>query len=286
VSGGFQAGTARVIGMTDTLPEHVRTILFNRVPEVTLAFWVIKILSTTTGETFADYLSETLGLGLGITTWIMSGLLASALVAQFATRRYNAGVYWTVVVLISIVGTLITDNLTDVLGVPLWFSTLIFSILLAATFGIWFARERTLSIHTIFTRRREAFYWIAILCTFALGTAAGDLISEGLGLGYLFGTILVAALIGVIAIARFAFGANVVFCFWAAYILTRPLGASIGDLLSQSPADGGLGVGTTATSVAFLATIVALTVYLGIKVRRQRVQAAATIAGLPDIIAS
>jgi uncharacterized membrane-anchored protein len=286
VSGGFRAGTARVIGMTDTLPEHVRTILFNRVPEVTFAFWVIKILSTTTGETFADYLSETLGLGLGITTWIMSGLLTIALVAQFATRRYNAGVYWTVVVLISIVGTLITDNLTDVLGVPLWFSTLIFSILLAATFGIWFARERTLSIHTIFTRRREAFYWIAILCTFALGTAAGDLISEGLGLGYLFGTILFAALIGVIAIARLAFGANAVFCFWAAYILTRPLGASIGDLLSQSPADGGLGVGTTATSVAFLATIVALTVYLGIKVRRQRVQAAATIAGLPDIIAS
>lgn len=272
--------------MTDTLPEHVRTILFNRVPEVTLAFWVIKILSTTTGETFADYLNETLGLGLSVTTWIMSGLLAVALVAQFATRRYNAGVYWTVVVLISIVGTLITDNLTDVLGVPLWISTVIFSVLLAVTFGIWFARERTLSIHTIFTRRREVFYWIAILCTFALGTAAGDLISEGLGLGYVFATILFAALIGVIAIARFAFGANVVFCFWAAYILTRPLGASIGDLVSQSPADGGLGVGTTVTSVVFLAVIVALTVHLGLKVRRQRSQAAAEIAGLPDIIAS
>ena len=271
--------------MTDTLPEHVRTILFNRVPEVTLAFWVIKILSTTTGETFADYLNETLGLGLSITTWIMSGLLVIALVAQFATRRYNAAAYWTVVVLISIVGTLLTDNLTDVLGVPLWVSTLVFSVLLGVTFGIWFARERTLSIHTIFTRRREAFYWIAILCTFALGTAAGDLISEGLGLGYLFGTILFAALIGVIAIARFAFAANAVFCFWAAYILTRPLGASIGDLLSQSPADGGLGVGTTATSIVFLVIIVALTIHLGSKVRRQRSHAAAEVAGLPDIIA-
>lgn len=265
--------------MTTTLPEHVRTILFNRVPEVTFAFWVIKILSTTTGETFADYLNVDLGLGLSVTTWIMSALLVVALAAQFATKRYNSGVYWTAVVLISIVGTLITDNLTDVLGVELWVSTLIFSVVLAITFGIWFYRERTLSIHTIFTRRREAFYWIAILFTFALGTAAGDLISEGLGLGYLFGTILFASLIGVIAVARFAFKANVVFCFWAAYVLTRPLGASLGDLLSQSPADGGLGVGATVTSVVFLAIIIGVATYLGIKVRRQRADALAATAG-------
>ncbi|CAN7218759.1 hypothetical protein LJR042_000722 [Microbacterium maritypicum] len=260
--------------MTNPLPDHMRTILLNRVPEVTFAFWVIKILSTTTGETFADFLNVDLGLGLRITTWVMGGVLLVALAAQFATKRYTSGIYWTVVVLISIVGTLLTDNLTDVLGVPLWASTLIFSAVLALTFGIWFARERTLSIHTIFTRRREAFYWIAILFTFALGTAAGDLISEGLGLGYVFGTILFAALIGVIAIARFAFKANVVFCFWAAYILTRPLGASIGDLLSQAPADGGLGVGTTITSVVFLVVIVALAAYLGVKATRQRREAA------------
>lgn len=256
--------------MTNSLPDHTRTILLNRVPEVTLAFWVIKILSTTTGETFADFLNVDLGLGLSITTWAMGGALLLALALQFGTKRYTSGIYWTVVVLISIVGTLLTDNLTDVLGVPLWVSTLIFSAVLALTFGIWFARERTLSIHTIFTRRRETFYWVAILFTFALGTAAGDLISEGLGLGYLFGTILFAALIGVIAIARFAFKANVVFCFWAAYILTRPLGASIGDLLSQAPADGGLGVGTTITSVVFLVIIVAVAAYLGVKVARQR----------------
>ena len=271
--------------MTAVMPEHIRTILFNRVPEVTFAFWAIKVLSTTTGETFADYLNETLGLGLSITTWITSALLVIALVAQFATKRYNAGVYWTVVVLISIVGTLITDNLTDVLGVELWMSTLIFSVVLAVTFCIWFYRERTLSIHTIFTRRREAFYWIAILFTFALGTAAGDLISEGWGLGYLFSTILFASLIGAIVIGRFAFKANVVFCFWAAYVLTRPLGASIGDLLSQSPADGGLGFGTTATSVVFLAVIVLLAAYLGIKVRRQRAEAAVALEGLPAIVA-
>lgn len=272
--------------MTTTMPEHVRTILFNRVPEVTFAFWVIKILSTTTGETFADYLNVDLGLGLSVTTWIMGGLLIAALVAQFATKRYTSGVYWTVVVLISIVGTLITDNLTDVLGVELWVSTLIFSVLLAVTFGIWFLRERTLSIHTIFTRRREAFYWVAILLTFALGTAAGDLISEGLGLGYLFGTILFTALIGVVVIARFALKANVVFCFWAAYVLTRPLGASIGDLLSQAPADGGLGIGATVTSVVFLLIIVAVATYLGVKVRRQRAEAAAMLAPSPELVAS
>lgn len=261
--------------MTETPTEHARTILFNRVPEVTFAFWVIKILSTTTGETFADFLNDTVGLGLALTTAIMSTLLVVALIAQFVTKRYTSGFYWTVVVLISVVGTLLTDTLTDTLGVPLWVSTTLFSALLAVTFGIWFARERTLSIHTIFTRRRESFYWIAILFTFALGTAAGDLITEGLGLGYVVGTILFAALIGVIVIARFAFRANVVFCFWAAYILTRPLGASIGDLLSQAPADGGLGVGTTLTSVVFLIVIVGVATYLGVKISRQRRDAAA-----------
>lgn len=268
-----------------TLPEHVRTILFNRVPEITFAFWVIKILSTTTGETFADYLNVDVGLGLQITTYIMGALLIAALIAQFVTKRYTSGVYWTVVVLISVVGTLITDNLTDVIGLPLWVSTIIFSVLLAVTFGIWFYRERTLSIHTIFTRRREAFYWVAILFTFALGTASGDLITEGLGLGYLVGVILFASLIGVIVIARFVFHANVVFCFWAAYILTRPLGASIGDLLSQAPADGGLGIGATATSVVFLVVIVAVATYLGIKVGRQR-RAAALEVPLGEAVAA
>ncbi|MGV8857833.1 COG4705 family protein [Rhodoglobus sp.] len=271
--------------MTETLSHHTRTILLNRVPEITFAFWVIKILSTTTGETFADYLNVDVGLGLTFTTWIMGALLVAALIGQFMTKRYTSGIYWTAVVLISVVGTLVTDTLTDVFGVELWASTLFFSVLLAVTFGIWFTRERTLSIHTIFTRRREAFYWIAILFTFALGTAAGDLITEGFGLGYLVGVILFAALIGVIVIARYAFNVNVVFCFWAAYILTRPLGASIGDLLSQSPQDGGLGIGTTATSVAFLAIIVAVAAYLGVKIGRQRREAEALSAHVVTVAA-
>lgn len=257
--------------MTHTsIPEHVRTILFNRVPEVTFAFWAIKILSTTTGETFADYLNVDVGLGLQVTSYIMGALLIASLVAQFATKRFTSGIYWTVVVLVSVVGTLVTDNLTDVLGVELWVSTIIFSALLAVTFGIWFYREQTLSIHTIFSRRREAFYWVAILFTFALGTAAGDLITEGLGLGYLVGVILFGSSIAVIAVARFVFHANAVFCFWAAYILTRPLGASIGDLLSQDTAAGGLGLGTTVTSVVFLVIIVGAAAFLGVQVNRQR----------------
>ncbi|MCW2576455.1 MAG: Membrane protein, partial [Modestobacter sp.] len=154
--------------------------LLNKVPEVTLWFWVIKILATTVGETFADFLAG-LGLGLGGTTVVMTLLLVVVLVAQLRARRYVPGLYWLTVVLISVVGTLITDNLTDVLGVPLAVSTVLFAVALAVTFAVWYASEKTLSIHSIVTRRREAFYWLAILFTFALGTAAGDLFAEKLG---------------------------------------------------------------------------------------------------------
>ncbi|HEY1106212.1 MAG TPA: hypothetical protein VGE78_08690 [Agromyces sp.] len=250
--------------------EHARMVLWNRVPEVTLVFWIIKVLSTTTGETAADYLGDALGLGLPVTTLVMSVLLAVALVVQFSTRRYLPAAFWTVVVLISIVGTLVTDNLTDGLGVSLWVSTAVFGVLLGITFGAWFARERTLSIHTIFTRRREAFYWVAVLFTFALGTAAGDLVGETLGLGYLWSSLLFALLIAAVAVAWRLVGASSVVCFWIAYVLTRPLGASLGDLLSQPRADGGLGLGTTATSLAFLIVIVALVGLATVRIGSER----------------
>ena len=238
--------------------------MLNKVPEVTVYFWVIKVLATTVGETAADFLSVTLGLGLTKTTLVMTALLILTLVFQFRADRYVPGVYWLAVVLISIVGTLITDNLTDNLGVPLLTTTIVFTIALAITFGTWYAAEHTLSIHTIYTIRREAFYWLAILFTFALGTAAGDLLAEESGVGYLVSLVIFAALIGAVALARFGFGANAVLTFWIAYILTRPLGASIGDLLSQSSADGGLGLGTVVTSALFLVTILALVTYLGV----------------------
>jgi uncharacterized membrane-anchored protein len=241
----------------------------NKVPEVTAYFWIIKVLCTTVGETAADYLNSTVGLGLTKTALVMSALLVVALVWQFRLRAYVPGVYWVNVVLISIVGTLITDELTDSLGVPLPVTTMVFSLVLAATFMLWYAVERTLSIHTIRTRRREAFYWVTILFTFALGTAAGDLAAERLNLGYLVSVLLFAALIAVVAAAYRVLGLNAITAFWIAYILTRPLGASIGDYLSQATGDGGVGLGATVTSGLFLVMILALVIYLTVS-RRDR----------------
>lgn len=241
--------------------------MLNKVPEVTLVFWVIKVLATTVGETAADFLNVDLGLGLTLTSVIMAVLLIAALIVQFALRRYIPAVYWLAVVLISIVGTLITDNLTDSLGVPLWVTTAVFAVILAVTFTAWFLSEETLSIHSIFTTRREVFYWLAVLFTFALGTAAGDLVAESLNLGYLVALLVFAGAIAVVAVAYFVFHLNAVLAFWIAYILTRPLGASTGDLLSQPVADGGLGLGTTGTSALFLAVIVILVTTLTLRSR-------------------
>ena len=236
--------------------------MLSKVPEVTIFFWIIKILATTIGETAADYLATNLGFGLSGTTLVMSGLLIVVLIVQFRARQYIPVVYWVVVVVLSIVGTLITDNLTDKYNVPLETTTVIFAIALAATFLTWYRVERTLSIHSIFTRRREAFYWLAILFTFALGTAAGDLIAERFGIGYWKAALLFGGCIALITIAWRYFGLNPILAFWMAYILTRPLGASIGDYLSQPKADGGLGLGTTTTSVIFLAAIGIVVAYL------------------------
>jgi uncharacterized membrane-anchored protein len=234
----------------------------NKVPEPTASFWAIKILATTVGETAADLLASSLHLGTQITSVVMAVLFLVVFAAQFRSSRYIPGLYWATVVLISIVGTLITDNLTDGLGVPLAVSTVVFAVALIATFAVWYAKERTLSIHEIVTRRREAFYWLAILFTFALGTAAGDLLAEQLDLGYLMSVVVFAVAIAVIALAHFAFRLGAVIAFWLAYILTRPLGASLGDLLSQPRSDGGLGLGTIVTSLIFLAAILGMVVYL------------------------
>ena len=241
--------------------------MLNKVPEITFFFWVIKIMCTTVGETAADYLNVDLGFGLTNTTYVTGALLAVLLLVQFRFRRYVPVVYWSVVVVISVFGTLITDNMTDGHNVPLATSTVLFAGILALVFAVWYAMERTLSIHTIVTTRREAFYWLAILFTFALGTAAGDLLAEGLALGYLGSALLFAGAIAAVAAAHYWFRLGAVLSFWIAYILTRPLGASIGDLLSQSKADGGLGLGTTTTSVIFLAAIALTVVFLTVTQR-------------------
>ena len=253
--------------------------MLNKVPEVTLYFWVIKVLCTTVGETASDYLTDNVGLGLTKTTYITAALLIAVLIAQFRSRRYIAPVYWFAVVLISVVGTQITDNLTDIHGVALETTTTIFAVLLAVTFLVWWLSERTLSIHTIFTTRREAFYWLAVLFTFALGTAAGDLLSERLSLGYALAVGIFAVAIAVVAVAHYGLGLNAVAAFWAAYILTRPLGASIGDYLSQPRSAGGLGLGTTVTSFLFLGTITIVVAFLTLT--RRDVSEAAELGDAP-----
>lgn len=235
---------------------------YNRVPQVTVDFWLVKLLAVTVGETAADFLNTNLGLGLSATSIIMSGFLIAALLLQFGQRKYVPWVYWLAVVLISVVGTLITDNLVDNLGYSLQACTIGFSVALAATFGVWYAIERTLSIHSIYSARREGFYWLAILFTFALGTAAGDLLAEGLGLGYLQAGLAYCVAIAAIAVGFYVFKLNGILCFWLAYILTRPMGASFGDLFSQPVGDGGLGFGTIATSLLFLAGIAAVVIYM------------------------
>jgi uncharacterized membrane-anchored protein len=247
---------------TKTTQTSIARHLLNKVPEITLFFWVVKILCTTVGETAADYLNINLNFGLTNTTYVTGALLVAILVVQFRLKRYVAGVYWLAVVLLSVFGTLITDNLTDNFGVSLITTTIVFSVVLAAVFAAWYHSEKTLSIHSITTTKRELYYWLTILFTFALGTAAGDLVAEKLNLGYLVSLLIFAGLIAAIAITHSKRKINGVLAFWLAYILTRPLGASIGDYLSQPHDSGGLALGTTVTSVIFLATILGVVIYL------------------------
>ncbi len=243
--------------------------VLNRVPEVTIFFWIIKVLATTVGETVADFLSGNLNLGLSFTSYIMSGMLLIALLNQFRLKRYVPTSYWIVVVLMSITGTLITDRLVDELGVSLVTTTIIFSLILSAVFGIWYSNEKTLAMHSINTAKRELFYWLAILFTFALGTATGDLLAEFLRLGYAQSALVFGALIAIITNGYYYFRMNAILAFWIAYILSRPLGASMGDLLSQPAKNGGLGLGTVGTSMLFLAIIVSLVIYLSLKQKKQ-----------------
>ena len=240
-----------------TLPTPTSAHRLNKVPEVTLSFWIIKIMCTTVGETGADYLAVNAGLGQNVTRTAMVALLVAALFWQLHKQRYTPWIYWLTVVLVSIVGTQITDLLTDGLGVSLYVSSSVFAVALAAIFALWYAVERSLSIHEIFTRKRELFYWAAILCTFALGTAAGDLATEALHLGFTWGVVIFGGLIAATYMS-WRLGGNAVLTFWIGYILTRPFGAALGDLLTQAKTYGGLGMGAMWTSALFLSVIVML----------------------------
>lgn len=236
----------------------------NRVPAVNAEFWLIKLLAVTMGETAADYLAVNLGLGLTATTAIMVVALVGGMALQFAQKRYVPWAYWQAVVLVSVVGTLVADNLADTFHVPLELTTVLFTAILAASFATWYSMERTLSIHTVVTDRREGFYWTAILFTFALGTSAGDLFAERFEVGYPMTGLVFALVIAAIAAGYYALRMNAILAFWLAYIFTRPLGASLGDWLAQPTEYGGLGFGTTVTSLLFLGAIAAIVLHMGL----------------------
>jgi len=236
----------------------------NKVPEVTIYFWIIKVMATTVGETAGDLLSVRLDLGLTVTSYVMSAVFIAALIFQVRAKRYVPPLYWVTVVLISVVGTLISDNLVDGMGISLITTSIAFGVILAAVFALWYFSEKTLSIHTIFTRRRELFYWAAILFTFAMGTSVGDLLAETLDLGYGQAAIVFAGMIGIVAFLYYILKMDGILSFWLAYILTRPLGASMGDWLAKPVIAGGLGWGTVSTSLVFLAVILVLVIYLTI----------------------
>lgn len=240
-----------------------------RVPEVTLVFWIIKTLATTVGETGADFLSFDLGWGMPATTVVMVGIMGVLLYLQFdKLRRYVPANYWTIVVLMSVVGTLITDILVDMAGVSLVTLSIVFTVLMLAGFFLWYREEGTLSIHSIDTGKREAWYWVVILLAFALGTGVGDLISEHFELGYDRALLLFSGLIASVAVAHYVFKLNAVTAFWIAYVLTRPLGASLGDFMTQAPVDGGLGIDMLTVNIAFLSAILVLVGYELIRIRQ------------------
>jgi uncharacterized membrane-anchored protein len=245
-------------------------IWLTKVPAITATFWVIKVLSTTIGETFSDYLTVNAGLGPAVTDGVMAAVLAVALVIQFRTRRYTPWIYWLCVVLVSIVGTQITDFFTDTLGVSLYLSTVVFAVVLAVVFVVWHRQEGTLAIASIDTPRREGFYWAAILTTFALGTAAGDLTAASLHLGYLISGLLFAAVIAIPALGWWRFRLHATVAFWAAYVVTRPLGASFADWFAKprsgksSGAAHGLGYGDGTVTVLLTIVIAVLVGYLAV----------------------
>ena len=240
--------------------------MLSKVPELTLLFWIIKILTTGMGESASDWAlrrGEGLpGLGLAGTLALDAAIFVVALTLQFSKRRYVPVVYWFAVTAVAIFGTVAADVVAFIIGVPLWLTTTLYAAAVAVTFALWYLSEKTLSIHSITTRRREAFYWITVFLTFALGTALGDLTAAVWNWGFLASGIVFAALIVVPAVAHRWFGMNAILAFWFAYVLTRPLGASFADWFSVSRVESGLGLGAGPVALAMAAVIVVLVGYV------------------------
>jgi len=250
------------MSVVDRSAARVSVRVFSKVPEVTVLFWVIKVLTTGMGETTSDYLAKTYDPVLAVGA--VGVVFVLSLTVQLLARRYIAAVYWFAIVMVSVFGTMVADVIHVRFGVPYAVSTVGFAIALAAIFGGWYLCERTLSIHSIRTMRRELFYWAAVLATFALGTAVGDLTATTLHLGYFASGVLFAVVIAVPAVAHSRFGMNPVLAFWFAYVTTRPLGASFADWLGVPPARHGLNLGTGPVSLTLAAVIAGLVGYLAV----------------------
>jgi uncharacterized membrane-anchored protein len=225
-----------------------------KVPEVTAAFWLTKVLTTGMGEATSDTLVHQLDPVVAVALGAVG--LVVALILQFAAPRYRSWIYWLAVVMVAVFGTMAADVLHIELGIPYVVSTAFFTVVLAVVFALWYASEHTLSIHSITTRRRETFYWLTVMSTFALGTAAGDMTATTLHLGYLVSGVAFTILIAVPAVAHRWFGLNAIVAFWFAYIVTRPLGASYADWLGVSHARGGLNWGSGSVSIGATVLIV------------------------------
>lgn len=245
---------------TAPIPVVVTRHPWSKVPEITVFFWIIKILTTGMGETASDFLAHTIGPLVSVPLGFLG--FAVAFVIQMRSRTYVAWKYWLAVVMVSVFGTMAADVLHVGIGVPYIVSTTVFAITLGVLLWRWRAHEGTLSIHSIHTKPRELFYWGTVLATFALGTAAGDMTAVTFGWGYLTSGIVFAVLFAVPLVARSRFGAPEIAMFWTAYIITRPLGASFADWLALPPSRGGVGLGTGLVTVLWGLAIAALVAYL------------------------
>ncbi|MEI6400348.1 MAG: hypothetical protein WCO58_02405 [bacterium] len=233
----------------------------NKLPEITILFWIMKIAATTLGETGGDLFSMTLNIGYALSSIFLFGIFILALVAQLKSKRYNPALYWTVILATSTAGTTMSDFMDRTLGLGYATGTAILISLLLIILGLWYFTEKSISVTEIKTKKGEIFYWMAILFSNTLGTALGDFLAHNSGLGFAGGALLVGSLILVTVILKYATKISGVLLFWIAFILTRPFGATVGDVLTKTPDKGGLGFGTIGSSAVLLAVLIGLIVY-------------------------
>ena len=236
-----------------------------KIAEVTLLFWIMKICATTLGETAGDLLAQTLNVGYGVSSAILIGVFFVVLIGQLAVNRYIPALYWAVILATSTAGTTMSDYMDRTLGLGYATGSLILVTILLAVLGVWWVSERSLSVSDIKTRRGELFYWTAILFSNTLGTALGDYLADSSGLGFGGGALLIGSLLAAVVLAYYFTSISRVLLFWIAFVLTRPFGATFGDLLTKPVEKNGLGFGTTGSSLILFGILAGLLVYASLK---------------------